>query len=65
MARQSEPLDLEMMAEDLATMFSRYEYLDVSSEDVRRVLVPFIDALAPGRLTDEQRIGLDLPRSGS
>lgn len=62
MARQPEPLDLEMMAEDMASMFSRYEYLDVSSEDVRRVLVPFIDALAPDRLTDEQRIGLDLPR---
>lgn len=64
MASQLPPLDLDMLANDIADTLSRYEeyQLDVSESDVRRALVPFLEIVAPGRLTDEQRMGLDLPR---
>jgi hypothetical protein len=54
------PLDLDLMASDFAEVLSnRYDYdLDVSAADVRRAIVPFIDAIAPGRLTAEQRFGV-------
>lgn len=58
MANPAEPLDLEMLAEDMASMLGRYEYLDVTAEEVKRGLVPFIDAIAPGRITTEQRFGI-------
>lgn len=54
----SEPLDLEMIAVDLAEVLGKYHDIDVDANDVKRGLVPFIDAIAPGRLTPEQRFGI-------
>lgn len=56
-------LDLDMLAADIAEVCSREEYgIDVDSTDVRCGLVPFLETIAPGVLTAEQRFGLDLPR---
>lgn len=53
------PLDLDMLSGDIAEALADEWYdLDVSAADVRRAIVPFIDAIAPGRLTDAQRFGI-------
>ena len=57
-----EPLDLGMISNDIADTLHDHHGIDVTSDEVRRHVVPFLDALAPGRLTPEQRIGLDLLR---
>jgi hypothetical protein len=50
------PIDLDMLSSDIAEALDDEWYdLNVSAADVRRAIVPFIDAIAPGRLTDEQR----------
>lgn len=57
----TEKIDLRMLAEDLAEVLSGGEYgIDVGGADVLRGLVPFIDTVAPGALTDAQRIGKSL-----
>jgi hypothetical protein len=53
------PIDLDMLSNDIAeTLADEWYDLDVSAADVRRAIVPFIDAIAPGRLTTEQRFGV-------
>lgn len=53
------PIDLDVLSDDIAETLSDEWYdLDVSAADVRRAIVPFIDAIAPGRLTDAQRFGI-------
>jgi hypothetical protein len=53
------PLDLDMLSDDIAEALADEWYdLDVSAADVRRAIVPFIDAIAPGRLSPEQRFGI-------
>jgi hypothetical protein len=57
----AEPIDLEMLSNDIAELLSdRFdEYkIDVIGADVRRAIVPFIDAIAPDRLSPEQRFGI-------
>jgi hypothetical protein len=52
-------IDMNMLAVDLAEVLSGEDYeIDVDCDDVARGLVAFIDTIAPGRLTDEQRFGL-------
>jgi hypothetical protein len=55
-----EPLDLMLVSDDIATVLERHHGLDVSTSEVRAALVPFLDRVAPGRLTQQQRLGLDL-----
>lgn len=53
------PIDLDMLSNDIAeTLADEWYDLNVSADDVRRAIVPFIDAIAPGRLTDAQRFGI-------
>lgn len=53
------PIDLDMLSNDIAeTLADEWYDLNVSADDVRRAIVPFIDAIAPGRLTVEQRFGI-------
>jgi hypothetical protein len=53
------PIDLDALSDDIADVLGDEWYdLDVSAADVRRAIVPFIDAIAPGRLTTEQRFGV-------
>jgi hypothetical protein len=53
------PIDLDALSDDIAeTLGDEWYDLDVSAADVRRAIVPFIDAIAPGRLTTEQRFGV-------
>lgn len=53
------PIDMNMLAVDLAEVLSGEDYeIDVDCDDVARGLIAFIDIIAPGRLTDEQRFGL-------
>lgn len=53
------PIDLDMLSNDIAeTLADEWYDLDVSAADVRRAIVPFIDTIAPGRLTDAQRFGV-------
>jgi hypothetical protein len=53
------PIDLDALSDDIADVLDDEWYdLDVSAADVRRAIVPFIDAIAPGRLTTEQRFGV-------
>lgn len=51
-------LDLNMIANDLAATLSENHDVDVDASDVLRGLVPFLDTIAPGSLTDAQRFGL-------
>lgn len=52
-------IDLNMLAVDLAEVLSGEDYeIDVDENDVARGLVAFIDTIAPGRLSTEQRFGI-------
>lgn len=51
-------IDLDMLANDLAAVLSEDHGIDVGATDVRRALVPFVEAIAPGVLTDGQRFGV-------
>jgi hypothetical protein len=63
MASELPPLDLDMLANDIADAMDLYDHsINASAVDIRRALVPFLEVVAPGRLTDEQRMGLDLLR---
>lgn len=59
------PIDLDSLAEDFARELMRTHDIDADTARVRAALVPFLEAAVPGVLTDEQRIGLDLLRTGA
>lgn len=51
-------INLDMLAADIASVLDeRYGLHDVGASDVRRGLVPFLEAIAPGALTEAQRFG--------
>jgi hypothetical protein len=59
-------IDLEMLANDIGEVLTDnyYGLDDVAKGDICRALVPFLDAIAPGLLTDSQRkyyLGKDGP----
>lgn len=57
-------IDLDRLADDLASVLSWTHDIDVTAADVRRGLVPFLETVAPGTLTVEQLLGFDIPRQG-
>jgi hypothetical protein len=51
--------DLDVIAEDFARDLVRTHGLDVADPaTVRAALVPFLEAVVPGELTDAQRVGM-------
>lgn len=50
-----EPIDLDLLAYDVADMLSRFEYpLDVSADDIRPALPAFLEQLRASASSDEQ-----------